>query len=230
MGLADRKYMRGGPSRRRRLVANSLGVALILAVIAAAVIVLRKSNEDPGSTIVVSPGVPGLSVTVGSQNLYPPDDPWREYLAPESGCPGGDNRSAPVRAQQRTMICLLNWARQRRGLSVLPEQPLLSRAAALKARDIRVCSEFAHEACGKQAAAVVTETDYEPAGWGENLYLGPGELGRPRVAVDGWLNSTGHRENLFRTDWTEQGVALIEVPQFEGQPDVAIWVSHFGHR
>ncbi len=76
----------------------------------------------------------------------------------------------------------------------------------------------------------MTEAGYDHAGWGENLYLGPGEFGRPRVAVDGWLNSTGHRENLFRADWSEQGVALVEVPLFEGQPDVALWVSQFGQR
>ena len=220
--------MRGGPSRGRRLVVNALGVILITAAIAAAAFVLRLSHEDSESTFVVSPGVPGPSVTVGSQSLYPSDDPWRAYLAPESACPGGDTRSASVQAQQQTMICLVNWARQRRGLRPLPEQPLLSRTAALKGRDIRRCSEFAHEACGKAANAVVDEVGYEPAGWGENLYLGPGEFGRPRVAVDGWLNSTGHRENLFRADWTEQGVALVEAPFFEGQPDVAIWVSHFG--
>jgi uncharacterized protein YkwD len=212
------------------LLANSLGVVLILAIIAAAVSVLRMSDEGAVGSVVVSPGVPGLSVTVESQDLYPDDDPWSAYLAPEGACPGGDTRSAPVRAQQQTMICLLNWARHRRGLSSLPEQPLLSRAAALKARDIRGCREFAHEACEKPADAVVSEAGYDPAGWGENLYLGSSAFGRPRVAVDGWLNSTGHRENLFRADWDEQGVALLEVPLFEGQPDVAVWVSHFGHR
>ena len=219
--------MRREPSQGRRLVANSVGVVLVLAVIASAVFVLRMSDEQ-GPTMTISPGVAGLGADVESQDLYPADDPWAAYLAPENACPGGETRSTSVRVQQHTMICLLNWARQRRGLSALPEQPLLSRAAALKGRDIHACADFAHEACGRPANAVVTEAGYEPDGWGENLYMGSGELGRPRVALDRWLNSTGHRENLFRADWAEHGVALVEVPLFEGYSDVAIWVSHFG--
>jgi uncharacterized protein YkwD len=104
----------------------------------------------------------------------------------------------------------------------------VSAAARRKAQDTRRCSDFAHEACGKDARAVADETGYTGSGWGENLYAGPGELGRPRVALDGWLNSDGHRENLFRDLCEEQGVALLPVESFEGYSDTAIWVSHFG--
>jgi uncharacterized protein YkwD len=127
------------------------------------------------------------------------------------------------------MLCLLNWARQRRGLSPLPENPTLSVSARLKAQDINRCSDFSHEACGKRADDVARQAGYRALAFGENLYLGPLEYGRPRVAVDQWLNSDGHRENLMRDRWTEQGVALLLVRAFKGQREVAIWVSHFGH-
>jgi uncharacterized protein YkwD len=128
------------------------------------------------------------------------------------------------------MICLLNWARSREGLPPLPENPLLSVGAALKARDIDSCEEFAHEACGKAADADARTAGYDGSGWGENIYAGPLEFGRPRVAVDRWLNSPHHRENLFREGWSEQGVAVRHVASFKGQPEVAIWVSAFGER
>jgi uncharacterized protein YkwD len=209
----------------RRFLANAVGVILLAGLIAAVVAVWRLGSDDDQRTIVVSP------LGLGSREaepLYPKNDPWAAYLAPESVCPGGEDRSAPIEEQKRTMVCLLNWARQRRGLSALPVSDALSEAARRKAEDIRRCSDFAHEACGKDARAVAEEAGYAGSVWGENLYAGPGEFGRPRVAVDGWLNSDGHRENLFRDLWEEQGVALLPVGSFKGASATVIWVSHFG--
>jgi uncharacterized protein YkwD len=209
----------------RRFLANAVGVALLIGMIGAIVVVLRLDDDESPQTIVVSPL--GLGSDRG-QRLYPKNDPWKAYLAPESICPGGEDRSRPIAGQQKTMVCLLNWARERRGLSALSLDEMLSAAARLKAEDIVRCSDFAHEACGKEAHSVTEEVGYGGSSWGENLYAGPGDLGRPRVAVDGWLNSAGHRENLFRESWTEQGIALLPVGSFNGDPEVAIWVSHFG--
>jgi uncharacterized protein YkwD len=200
---------------------------LLVGLIAAVIFVLRVRGDEDPQTIIVSPLGPRYDRTAP---LYAKDDPWAAYLAPESACPGGEDRSAPVAEQERTMVCLLNWARARRGLSALPVNPTLSTAARLKAEDIRRCSDFAHEACGKDARAVADQAGYPGSAWGENLYTGSRELGRPRVAVDGWLNSEGHRENLFRNLWHEQGVALLPVPSFEGHSGTAIWVSQFGRR
>ena len=195
-------------------------------MVGAIVVLLRMDDDNGPQSIVVSP----LGLKAGqSERLYPENDPWKAYLAPESICPGGEDRSAPMADQLRTMVCLLNWARERRGLPALPVNATLSAAARAKAEDIYRCSDFAHEACGREAHSVADEAGYGGSSWGENLYAGSGELGRPRVAVDGWLNSTGHRENLFRQKWTEQGVALLPVPSFNGVPEVALWVSHFGH-
>ena len=50
------------------------------------------------------------------------------------------------------------------------------------------------------------------------------------AAVDGWLNSTDHRLNLFRSEWRLQGIALRHTDRLRDQHDVAIWVSEFGER
>jgi uncharacterized protein YkwD len=224
---AERKNMRS--PRRRRFLANTFGLVLILVIGLAAVLVLRLGDDGAGDgSVVVGPFIPGVGLTVRSQSLYPEDHPWKAYLAPDSACSGGDTLSTATRAQERTMVCLLNWARKQRGLPALREKPLLSQAARLKARDIAQCQDFAHEACGKASNAVVVEAGYVSRSWGENLYAGSKDFGRPRVAVSGWLNSAGHRENLFRGEWTEQGVSVLRVERFDGQPDVSIWVSHFG--
>ena len=52
-------------------------------------------------------------------------DPWAAYLAPTSAC----KSQADAVSEQRTMICLLDWARAQRGLKplrvVYPAQPLV---------------------------------------------------------------------------------------------------------
>jgi len=210
----------------RSAISNGLGIAL-LAVLAAIFVLALQLRQNGGATVSVSPEGLRLERT---DALYPKSDPWTGYLAPESECPGGDDRRAPAAAQAATMVCLVNWARVHRGLAPLPASPELVLAAALKAQDIHLCSDFAHDACGKEPDEDAHEAGYAGSRWGENIFAGPLELGRPRVAVDRWLNSEHHRENLFREGWTEQGVAVRVVPTFKDQPDVAIWVSEFGER
>ena len=219
------------PRRRRgpRSLPTLVGVLMLVGLIVLAVAVARRQDGGSRSSVTVSPTLFGVRLA-GAEPRYARDDPWRSYLAPESACPRGEDRSAPTQAQEQTMVCLLNWARARRGLPALPLQPVLSQSARLEAFDIGECGEFAHEACGKEANAGARAVGYRGTGWGENLYAGSGALGSPRVAVDGWLNSPGHRRNLFRPGWSEQGVALRTTPSFDGATDVAIWVSHFGSR
>jgi uncharacterized protein YkwD len=128
------------------------------------------------------------------------------------------------------MVCVLNYARAREGLVPLPASPPLSEASRLKALDIIRCQQFSHEACGKDARADADAVGYAHFGWGENIYAGAGPFMPARVAADGWLNSEGHRENLFRQEWTEQGIAVVVARGFKGQSNVAIWVSEFGER
>jgi uncharacterized protein YkwD len=209
----------------RRVVANAFGLALFALIVSVgAWLYLNRGTAD--EFLVSLSG--GNMVRVGQQPLYPPNDPWAEYLAPESACPGGESTELSLSRQREVMLCLLNWARRERGLSELPESSVLADAALLKAQDIERCRNFAHAACGKEPSAGVRELGYE-GDWGENLYVGAGRLGAPRVAVDGWLNSPGHRENLFREEWSEQGIAVLQVSDFFGAGAETLWVSHFGN-
>ena len=152
---------------------------------------------------------------------------WAAYLAPEEVCPGGENVDASVAEQQGTVLCLLNWARTQRGLQALPSSPVLMRSTQLKAADLARCDHFVHAACG-----VPYETGARSLGYlqplGENIAWGTGPARAPRPTVDGWLHSTGHRNNLFRPQWREQGIGLLRVNRYLGEDDAAVWVSQFG--
>ena len=226
--------MRQPPRRRQRPSTIFLFWGVILLAAAALVVNLdwvraRLGDSRDGSRYVVTPLRIGSSATNGAeQQLYVRNDRWTRFLAPESACPGGEDELAPTDAQERTMICLLDYARMKEGLAPLRPAPLLFASSRSKALDIERCRVFEHAACGKDPRAVAEAVGYRSVSWGENLYLGPGGYGKPRVALDRWLNSPRHRENLFQSSWSEQGVALVTVREFLGQKDVALWVSEFG--
>jgi uncharacterized protein YkwD len=183
-------------------------------------------DREPSSTgVQLFPG--GPTIVTYEAPLYARDDPWKAWLAPESACPGGE-RIEGLRADQvETMLCLLNFARAREGLAPLKHSGLLDRTSAIKASEIVRCNEFAHEPCGRPANHSAVAAGYR--GWfGENLYVAEGKLVSPRVAVDRWLNSPGHRENLFRPQWRTVGIALLRDADFERFEHGVIWVNQFG--
>jgi uncharacterized protein YkwD len=221
------------PSRRSRL--GSVGLLVVLSLILVALIGVKlerlsgqeMSTQSRLSDIKFSilPGLPALTIHKGS--LYPPNDPWKSYLASEQTCPNAERTDLPLNEQANTMTCLVNYARRQRGLSTLTPASLLNESSLKKAGKIVRCSEFAHDACGDDPAADVRAANYYGS-WGENLYLGEGRLGAPRVALDGWLNSTEHRENLFNPYWRSEGIAVTTAAKVGEYSGVTVWVNQFG--
>jgi uncharacterized protein YkwD len=125
------------------------------------------------------------------------------------------------------MLCLVNYARSREHLRPLALAGVLNASAEAKARDIVRCREFSHEACGKESNAALREVGYQGA-WGENLYAGEGPLVTPRAALGGWLNSRGHRENLFEPHWRTTGIAVLDGAELGSVEGGVVWVHHFG--
>lgn len=235
VGVEDRDWYRGDEKRRRFGDGELSGVAIVVAIVLGLVVagVLKRQLDGPPATYGVPAKVhragaailPG--VTIGADPIYPSDDPWLSYLADEDTCPGGDRLDAPLAEQVTSLACLVNYVRVRRGLAPLSVVPLLNQASVLKAGRIESCRDFNHDACGTDAAAEARAAGYR-AGWGENLYLAGGPLGSPRIAVDRWLNSPGHRENLFRPGWRTQGIAVRKLERFGHERNMTLWVNQFG--
>jgi uncharacterized protein YkwD len=233
VGLAERDYMRTPNSPSRRGI-SFLGIAVVAFL---ALIIFSSGTRDWLRTrlgtdkprvFTVKPFPFGPATQLG--HLYPSPDHWAAFLPKPEACPGGTSAPTPPREAERAMICDLNYARTRDGLSGLPVSHLLDRSSRLKALDIIRCQEFSHSACGKDPRAVADQVGYPNVEWGENIYAGAGPYAPARLGADAWLNSPHHRENLFRSEWTEQGIAVVIAKHFRGQKNVAIWVSEFGRR
>lgn len=156
-------------------------------------------------------------------------DPWLAWIAPETVCPGSERADQPPQEEVAAMLCLINYARARERLTTLLLTAQLNWASAMKGQDIARCRRFEHAACGKAANQVVIDAGYTGR-FGENLYANESEVTAPRDAIDGWLNSPEHRENLFRPEWRTAGLAAIHGAAFDSFQNAVIWVSAFGER
>ena len=156
--------------------------------------------------------------------------PYDTLLAPETACPEQNDPSLSVAAQEQTMVCMHNWARAQRGLQPMHAMARLGRSAHKKAKDIKHCQQFSHEACGRNPFYWFRRVRFEKGsyGAGENLGFGQGSAGTVRSMMSAWLNSDVHRSVLLRPNWKVVGISVVKA-RFQGHRGVAIWVAHFGY-
>jgi uncharacterized protein YkwD len=143
-------------------------------------------------------------------------------------CRGQNNGKAPADAQERVMLCLVNHAREARGLSRLVASKALTKAADRKSRDILRCDEFSHEACGREFTYWMEHFGYEGCSEGENIAWGSGGLGTPGSIFKAWMRSPGHRENILGP-YDDIGIGL-QSGKLEGYGGAHVWTQEFGSR
>jgi uncharacterized protein YkwD len=132
---------------------------------------------------------------------------------------------------ERTVLCLVNRERTRRGLKSLRSDGKLARAAAGHSRDMVDRGYFDHVSPG----GGTMQTRIKSAGWfsgarsfafAENIAWGSGELASPASIVKGWMESAGHRHNILNGRYTQLGVGVaLGTPR---ELDGATYTTNFG--
>ncbi len=152
-------------------------------------------------------------------------------IAPVKTCPNrtaSGGQKAMARARQ-SMICMVNYARSRKGLDRYRIHRQLTWSASRKAIDIRRCT-FSHEACGRKFDFWIRRSGYlGDGGWatGENIAWGSGYLGNVRSIFIAWMKSTGHRKAILSRRFSDVGAGVVR-GTFEGISGARVWVLHFG--
>lgn len=122
------------------------------------------------------------------------------------------------------VIRLTNIKRQEAGLSALSENGTLAQAAKLKGEDMLAKGYWAHVAPdGTQPWDFFKSAGYKYRYAGENLAR---DFTNPTSAVDAWMASASHKENMLSDHYKEIGVAVVE-GNLSGQ-DTTIIVQLFG--
>ena len=123
------------------------------------------------------------------------------------------------------VIYWTNIQREKYNLPTLKENTKLNDSARLKAEDMFGKQYFSHDSpSGERVGDIVESTSYEFIAIGENLAMG--NFKNDEELVRGWMESSGHRENILNSSYQEIGVAVIR-DEFEGEL-TWIAVQHFG--
>ena len=124
------------------------------------------------------------------------------------------------------VIRLTNEKRSQAGLLPLTENPTLSAAAQAKGADMLNRDYWAHIAPdGTQPWKFFIDFGYKYRYAGENLAR---DFSNPSSAVDAWMASPTHKENLLSPKYKEIGIAVIE-GDLAGV-DTTIIVQFFGSK
>jgi uncharacterized protein YkwD len=161
--------------------------------------------------------------------LPPPAGAASQLIAPPSACPGQWDLGAPAEAQEEAMLCMTDYAREQFGEPALEPDTELEQSAQDKSRDLVLCDEFSHYACGREFTYWMRSTGYLPSQcWrvGENLAWGVRGYGSVGSIFRAWMRSSEHRENLLG-DYDQVGIDLTIGP-LEGHRGTRIWTVHFG--
>lgn len=125
-----------------------------------------------------------------------------------------------------TLVSLTNENRAANHVKELKENPLLVKAAALKAQDMAAKSYFSHTSPeGITPWHWLDEAGYGYLYAGENLAV---NFDDSKDVSDAWMNSPTHKENIVNGNYTEIGIATSQgiykgrsvtfVVQFFGDP------------
>jgi uncharacterized protein YkwD len=131
-------------------------------------------------------------------------------------CPDADldATSANLGRIRKAILCLHNEIRAQHGLKGLRQNKRLHKAAVRHSRDMVVHDYFEHTTPkGVTMIDRILRSRYvrEDQGWvlGENLAWGTGAYGTPRGAVEAWMESPGHRENILRGAYRDVGIGVV---------------------
>jgi uncharacterized protein YkwD len=124
------------------------------------------------------------------------------------------------------VVELTNFQRSQAGLAPLKLNEKLSKAAYAHSRDMALNDYFSHTGSdGSDVSDRVRSTGYRYLNAGENIAAG---YTTPEDAVQGWMNSPGHRANILFPDVKEIGVGFYSLSNDSGKaPFQYYWTQDF---
>jgi hypothetical protein len=124
------------------------------------------------------------------------------------------------------VIRLTNEKRAQNGLTELKYDPVLAKAAMAKGTHMLNYDYWAHVAPdGTEPWYFFNQAGYEYKYAGENLAR---DFSNPKDAVEAWMASPSHRENMLSDKYSDIGVAVVEGDM--NGADTTIIVQLFGTR
>jgi hypothetical protein len=105
------------------------------------------------------------------------------------------------------IVRLVNYERIKKGLSPLTTNTSLTTAAQKKANDIFKNNYFGHTISDRAFSSWIKDEKYEYSYIGENLAI---DFISSEGAINAWLDSPSHKQNLLNERFKETGVAVLD--------------------
>lgn len=171
---------------------------------------LDTSTPDMGDTGTQAPG--NTDASAPETPVYP-DVELPDVQEPEED---GADEAALSYAQQ--VVKLVNEERAKAGLPALTVQTDITKAANVRAKEIR--QQFSHtRPDGSSFSTALKEQGVSYRGSGENIAYGQKT---PAQVMEGWMNSSGHRANILNANYKNIGVGY-----YQDERGVNHWVQLF---
>jgi uncharacterized protein YkwD len=151
-------------------------------------------TKSPQGTVCFNGSSPSTGFT--SNGSTPP--PTNPTVPPATGCGS---------AEETEVVNLLNQERANNGLSALSCDAKGITVARAHSQDMCDRGYFSHYTPeGKAPWDRLSEGGVQFSSAGENIAMG---YSTPQAVHTGWMNSSGHRENMLTPNWTRVGVGMI---------------------
>ena len=173
-------------------------------------------EEDLPSGAVFSFEASSVGGARGPSSGAPQENRVTEPAVPEWTPPEPELVDLDAYAQE--VLALTNARREAAGLNTLSADPVLTEMAMLRAKELE--ESYSHNRpSGENCKTVFGEFEIDLKFYGENAAKGNRT---PEAAVEAWMDSPGHRENLLREDAGYLGVGV-----WQDEDGILYWVQIF---
>jgi len=156
----------------------------------------------------------GLTLTPGS-GTSTPSNPAKPSGSVETAKTLTEDE---LKAYADKVFELVNKEREKAGVSPLEYREDLAEAAQIRAQEI-VTHKSHTRPNGEDFDSVMDEFNIERRACGENIYR---YQTTPEKAMQGWMDSDGHRRNILKEKYTAIGVGI-----YQGQDGKLYWTQLF---
>ena len=200
------------------MTSNPVGRRVMLSCIMASLLLL-----PPIAQAIATPGAAASSITRRTAATSPD--------APEFSSCGGINQPVINAGYEQQVVDLVNTERANRGLPPYKRVTELDEAARYHSADLGQDNYFSHDTYDRSGSNLVFVCDtwtrigkYYSGAMGENIAAG---YSTPQDVMNGWMNSTGHRNNILSTNNWEIGVGYATA---SGSTYYHYWTQDFVRR
>lgn len=168
-------------------------------------------GQDLVNGIADPPPIPPSPVVPPPADPDPVPSPSESPVEPTPITPAQPPAASPTVAitqDEQVIVDLTNRARADDGLAPLAVDPGLQRAARIHAENMARLNRLSHELSETDTPSLADRAraaGYRYSMLGENIAF---NYYSPSQAVDGWLDSEGHRRNILTAEYTQIGVSL----------------------